>query len=71
MENVVERYKLLNDVTMEIVSTHNGYDVIYRQEKRTYYFLKNAELTAAYTFVAGFLYNRYWNEVNNFMLNRN
>ena len=71
MENVVERYKLLNGVTMEIVSTHNGYDVIYRQEKRTCYFLKNAEPIAAYAFVAGFLYNRYWNEVNNFMLNRN
>ena len=57
MGNVVEKYKL-NDVTMEIVSNPIGYDVIYRQEKRNCYFLKNAELSVAYAFVAGFLYNR-------------
>lgn len=71
MENVFDRYYLLNNETIEIVSTHNGYDDIYRQDKRTHYFLKNAELIEAYAFVAGFMYNRYWNEVNNFMLNRN
>ena len=70
MENVVEIYKL-KDETIELVATPSGYDVIYRRDNRTRHFMQNVDLSSAYAFVAGFMYNRYWNEVNNFMLNRN
>lgn len=70
MENVVEIYKL-NGETIEIVATSSGYDVIYRRDNRARHFMQNVDLSSAYAFVAGFMYNRYWNEVNNFMLNRN
>lgn len=65
MENVFEIYKL-NGETIEIVATSSGYDVIYRRDNRAHHFnfMQNVDLCSAYAFVAGFLYNRYWNEVN-------
>ena len=64
MKNVVETYKL-KDETIELVAKPSGYDVIYRRDNRTRHFMQNVDLSSAYAFVAGFMYNRYWNEVNN------
>lgn len=62
MEDVVEIFKL-KDETIEIVATPSGYDVIYRRDNRTRHFMQNVDLSSAFAFVAGFMYNRYWNEV--------
>ena len=56
MENVVERYKL-NALTLEIVPTHSGYDVIYSKDNKIRHILQNVELSSAYAYVAGFMYS--------------
>lgn len=63
-KRIVEKYKL-NDETIEIVSTPSGYDVIYRRDNITRHIMQNVDLSSAYAYVAGFMYNRYWNDVNN------
>ena len=57
MENIVEIYKL-NDVTIEIAATPSGYDVIFRRDNITRHIMQNVELSSAYAFVAGFMYDR-------------
>ena len=57
MDNIIEKYKL-NALTMEIVSTPMGYDVIYSRDNITRHILQNVELSSAYAFVAGFMYSR-------------
>lgn len=57
MDNIIENYKL-NDVTIEIAATPRGYDVIYSRVNITRHIMQNVELSSAYAFVAGYMYDR-------------
>ena len=56
-KRIVEKYKL-NQISIEIVSTPSGYDVIYIRDNITRHIMQNVELSSAYAFVAGFMYSR-------------
>lgn len=54
---ILERYKL-NDIIIGIVKSTRDYDVIYVRDNKLGYFIRRADLSAAYAFVAGYMYNR-------------
>ena len=55
-KRIVEKYKL-NQITIEIEETSHGYDVIYRSFNNSQHLLKDASLTDAYAYIAGYFYS--------------
>lgn len=54
-KRIIEQYKL-NQITIELVSTLHGYDVIYRSSINSKHLLKDVSLTVAYSYIAGYFY---------------
>lgn len=48
----------LNEITIKMIETSAGYDVIFQTVNMNGVFLKNVELSEAYAFISGYMYRR-------------